>query len=382
MISIDFYNFKNFRHLKIDNLGKINLIVGRNNAGKSTLLEAISILASGANIGWIKNLLEIRGLSARIPSNIEEPEIYALESFSTLYYGRDFDQFKKYPIRLICQNETSGDTSESSVEIKLVDLIQIVEIGENGSEVRRTILKENVSDSATIVDGEQGLGLQISFNENKTIYSLGSGLMRRSYPIERNTPFEFVRTAEFTGDKNPALFDKVALSPREQVLIEALKIIDDRIVALNFLNDESRSRNAWAVRDIDSRIPFVVLKDSPKKYQLSTMGDGINRILTIILSMLNCQNGILLIDEFENGLHYSVQTNLWRLICRLSSELNIQVFATTHSQDCIKSFLTATSNYDTARLIRLEKRKDSEIAVVYDESDELEYICKNDVETR
>lgn len=377
MQSIELSNFKNFQHLKIDNLGSINLIVGRNNAGKSTLLEAISILASGANIGWMKNLLEIRGLSSRISSTIEQPELIELENFGSLYYNRDYPKFKTDPIRITSRNK-HGD---SVVDIRLVDLIQVIETSEDGSEIRRRIVNDNLKDSHTIIDGEQSLGLQISFNGNKTIYSLGSNLIRRIYSTDKNVPFEYVRTAEFTGDKNPALFDKVALSPLESVLIEALQIIDQRIIALNFLNDESIPRTGWQ-READKRVPFVILKNSSKKYRLSTMGDGINRVLTIILSMLSCQNGILLVDEFENGLHYSVQTDLWKLICRLSKKLNIQVFATTHSQDCIKSFISATNDNDNARLIRLEKRDNGEVAIMYDETDELEYIFNNDVETR
>ena len=68
------------------------------------------------------------------------------------------------------------------------------------------------------------------------------------------------------------------------------------------------------------------------------MGDGINRILTIILSMVNVENGYFFIDEFENGLHYSVQKDLWKMIFYLAEKLNIQVFATTHSSDCINAF--------------------------------------------
>ena len=68
------------------------------------------------------------------------------------------------------------------------------------------------------------------------------------------------------------------------------------------------------------------------------MGDGINRILHIMLSMVNAQDGYLLIDEFENGLHYSVQEKVWKVIFTLAKSLNVQVFATTHSNDCIKTF--------------------------------------------
>ncbi len=80
----------------------------------------------------------------------------------------------------------------------------------------------------------------------------------------------------------------------------------------------------FLLREEMKRVPVVVLRDSAKRYRLSSMGDGINRVLTIILALLNCKDGILLIDEFENGLHHSVQSQLWKIIFELSEELNIQ----------------------------------------------------------
>lgn len=382
MNSIEIFNFKNFGHLKIGNLGALNLIVGRNNTGKSTLLESISLLASGANIGWIKDLLEIRGINARFSLNAEQPDMLELENFCSLYHNRSYEAFKHEPIK-IKTDEDNGSQS-TSIEIKIVDLIEITDTDDNGNETRRRVIRDT-DDNQIIIDGEVRPGLLITNNESKTIYTVGN-TPRRMYTGERNIPFEYVRTAEFTGDKNPALFDKVALTPLEPVLIEALHIIDNRIEALNFLKDDNRVRpTPFAMRrdPDDNRVPYVVLQGTTEKYRLSTMGDGINRILTIILSMLNCRNGILLVDEFENGLHYSVQTGLWGLIGRLAQELNIQVFATTHSLDCIKSFLNATRDTGIGRLIRLEKRTNGEeIAVMYDEADELDYITDNNVETR
>ncbi|MDE5625634.1 MAG: AAA family ATPase, partial [Muribaculaceae bacterium] len=72
MNSIEISNFKNFRHLRIDNIGRVNLIVGKNNAGKSSLLEAVSILAAGGSIGWLKNLLALRGMPVRYPFDTQE----------------------------------------------------------------------------------------------------------------------------------------------------------------------------------------------------------------------------------------------------------------------------------------------------------------------
>ena len=190
--------------------------------------------------------------------------------------------------------------------------------------------------------------------------------------------FEYVRTNQISSDKNPALFDRLALTPLEKYIIKALQIIEPRIEALNYLKDDvilSSSRR-------DERVPVVVLRDSAKRYRLSSMGDGINRVLTIILALLNCKDGILLIDEFENGLHHSVQSQLWKIIFELSAELNIQVFATTHSEDAIKSFSENAQADQNGKIIRLESRNNSIRVVEYQEKEELVYIGQNDIEIR
>ena len=102
------------------------------------------------------------------------------------------------------------------------------------------------------------------------------------------------------------------------------------------------------------------------------MGDGINRILTIILAMVNCENGYLFVDEFENGLHHSVQEKLWEIIFYLSERLNIQVFATTHSNDTIKAFGEVANSkleYSDAQLIQLRNVKGIISAVLFNTDD-------------
>ncbi|MDE6379643.1 MAG: AAA family ATPase [Muribaculaceae bacterium] len=384
MKSIEISNFKNFKNLKVDNLGAINLIVGKNNAGKSTLLEAISLSASGGSIGWLKKILEIRGLNSQISTLSDAIEEIGLETLCSLSHGYNLENFMQNPIRI---KATENQEERQTVEISIVRLIRSVEYGENGIELTRLLPVDKFGNDVAMIDEEPILGISISINANRTYYSVGQFFKRRNFLSFRNIPFEYVRTAEFTGDTNPALFDKVALTPMEGVLIKSLQIIDPHINAINYLNEDRNLRSSYS-RPIDNRVPFVGYDNMPGKYRLSAMGDGINRILTIMLSMINCKDGILLVDEFENGLHYSVQTDLWKLIFCLASQLNIQVFATTHSQDCIKSFLKASREleelpeYGAARLIRLERRKDDEIAVVYDDPDELDYISENDIETR
>ena len=98
-----------------------------------------------------------------------------------------------------------------------------------------------------------------------------------------------------------------------------------------------------------------------------------SRILQLILSVFPAKDGVLLIDEFENGLHFSVQEEVWRIIFELAKKLNIQVFATTHSWDCIESFTNvAVENSEDGVLLKVSKSKLTSdngkiIATVYDE---------------
>ena len=187
-----------------------------------------------------------------------------------------------------------------------------------------------------------------------------------------DTNFEFVRSNTFMSD-NAEMFDRIAMTDLQQNLISALNIIDSRIRNINFLNDPFSATS--------SRVPIVVFEDSNTRYPLRSMGDGMNRLLSIILSMLNCKGGVLLIDEFENGLHYTTLCRLWQMIFKLANDLDIQVFATTHSNDCIRSFISADSNED-GTMMRLENRASGVIAIPYIGRDELNYIRDNDVEVR
>lgn len=107
------------------------------------------------------------------------------------------------------------------------------------------------------------------------------------------------------------------------------------------------------------------------------------RMFGIALALVNSRNGILLVDEIENGLHYSAQPDVWRLIFRLASRLNVQVFATTHSWDCIEAFQKAAQEdtQNAGLLIRLENKKGKIIATLFDEQ-ELGIATREQIEVR
>lgn len=115
---------------------------------------------------------------------------------------------------------------------------------------------------------------------------------------------------------------------------------------------------------------------------LRSFGDGLNRFFGIALSLVNAKDGLLLIDEFENGMHYSVQLDTWRMIFRLAAALGVQVFATSHSWDAIKAFQKAAA--ETAEkgvLVRLARKGEDIIPTLFRE-DELRIVTRDRIEVR
>lgn len=113
------------------------------------------------------------------------------------------------------------------------------------------------------------------------------------------------------------------------------------------------------------------------------MGDGMTRMLHLVLALVNARDGMLLIDEVENGIHYSVQPDLWRLVFQVARRLNVQVFATSHSLDCVQAFQRAAEEDEAEEgiLIRLQHRKGEIEAVPFDE-DKLGFATREQIEVR
>ena len=371
MKSIYIKNFKNIRDLSIDNLAKVNLIVGKNSVGKSTFLEALSVYLAKGNEIWLRELIESRGgMLVSGQTDKEEQEIFNKQSYLSLFAGREENYSKNYAIQI----------GESSEDIEAVQINQVFIVTEEKQDVfeggtmirRRTVSAEELADSLDSSLNIDGKGLEVSYGNNKAIISYRR-LPSRMWNYKTN--FQYVHTIDFQTDNNAILFDNVSLTPVEKYIIQALQIINPKIARINFLNVGNMRIGK------ETRVPVVTFEGDNNKYLLSTMGDGINRILTIILAMLNCKGGTLLLDEFETGLHYSVQDELWKIIFMLAEELDIQVFVTTHSNDCVNSFARVNAKNE-GMVIRLEERRGNVISVSYTNNEELIFATTNNIEIR
>jgi AAA15 family ATPase/GTPase len=172
-----------------------------------------------------------------------------------------------------------------------------------------------------------------------------------------------------------SLWDKVALTPNENLVLRALQFLDQDIerIAAQSAQTYYQTRGGFIIKWRGNEQPIPI----------GSMGDGMWRMLAMAIAITQCKGGVLLVDEIDTGLHYTVTSDMWRLIFGAAKDLDVQVFATTHSFDCIHSLasvcLSETDSTNTVTLQRIEMGKVK--AVPYSES-EIRVAAEKNIEVR
>lgn len=377
--SLEIRNFRNLKDLKINSLGSVNLFTGKNNTGKSTLLEAVAFYAAKGDLNFLYQLLNERGENYKQNDATKDATEVNIKALSSFFSNRNigFNQIDSLSVGII-ENTLFGEqrSNESFVAIRFVkyfdEVINEVESDLNQSFRRKKVIIEN---EVNALLADYRIGLEFRSGSSSYIFSLDRERPYRLLlrPIGTPENYQFIRTKNIDREINGKLWDNITLSEKESYVINALRIIEPDVERIAFIEESPRERTA-----------VVKLKSNSIVLPLKSMGDGINRILTIILALVNSDNGFLLIDEFENGLHYSVQEKLWKIIFTLSQKLNVQVFTTTHSEDCILGFENILNDKETqleGKLIRLELIKGYVRQVEFN-ADELKIATAENIETR
>lgn len=255
--SIEIENFRCFEKASISGFEQINLITGKNNSGKTALLEAIFFCITpnydAVRLGLIRGVKE---------SEKDEKEIF------------------------FNQNTENG----------------LVFKGLLGSaELKKTYTFRN----------------SVKFH--------GSTKTSINVYLITNSSINFPEIEDVV-----AQYDKVTIAGYEDLFIKAIQIIDPSIVEIRTFASKSRI--------------LYLRKEGEKVYQpIHNFGDAIQKIVNYVAVISNFFSEkrdyhALLIDEIENGIHYTAQAEVWRMLMKLCKHYNIQLFATTHSLEMIKSF--------------------------------------------
>jgi hypothetical protein len=365
--------FRTFPDLRIDNLGKVNLITGKNNSGKSSLLEAIRILATGGSLRTLYNILdyreELRESKSGVLGDTEknyEPNVVA--PFCNLFYGVPDVTSCREGFSIFAEGAIPAALSNISVSIGWFSR----KMDQEQSKVSYEPVAADLFDDVDVIPM-----LEMNLSGRKRIMSLDRDRVFRRTLMDADvvvTPCVYLDPfSSHSTSQLGALWDAIALTEMEQEIVEALRVISSDILAISMIGSNTTTR---------SRIAIVKSSRFPQPVSLRTFGDGLNRLFGIVLSLCNARNGVLLVDEIENGLHYSVQVAIWRIIFSLAKKLNVQVFATSHSWDCVRAFQEAASESpEKGVLIRLSKRDESVIPTLFSEH-ELAIAALDQIEVR
>lgn len=336
--SLRIENYRALKRLELDDLGSVNLLVGRNGVGKTSILEAIRIWSNKTDLLHLYNILNSRG-ELKVPG----PELVGTGDGSDNLLGVRY-MFSGYP---------SLDSQIAPIVISPTQKDELtISIGPQPGEAGRL----------SGFEGDEELGLLVRYgHEPPSWISLDADIRRLRLSFHRQQqaingeqiPLVMVHASgpERLSRSGKQLWEKVVYYDMEEILRDALRFIIPETRKVMYVESERQRRS----------IPIIHLEGQKRGIPLSSCGDGAMRLFEIILAAVNCKGGFLQVDELENGLHYSIQEKAWKLLFQLAQDLDIQVFATTHSSDCIQAFKEVASgnNFDSkGTLVRLMRQDD------------------------
>lgn len=324
---IEIVNFRGFDKLEIKDFKQINLFVGKNNSGKTSILEVLSIILNSISNPQIllSNNEWVRDIKTSDMSDLLNL-FYNQDTKNEIGLKSEFDSYSK-EVKI----KVGPDYNLNNPVLPIPNLI-------NNSYIE--LLTETYD---KIAEERNQFNSKIKFEINKR----GSFTVENDLYTERNSPKNQILTGKLTY---------YFLSSWISILREnkQIKRLVDILVKI--------APNLEDIEVIDSKV-LVNISGMEKLLPINVMGDGIRKIASLLGAALWCENGVLLIDEIENGFHYSSHRILWRSLIEVCRKENVQVFITTHSLESLKYFKEVMEEsdhidfQDNVRCFDVEKTK-------------------------
>lgn len=301
--------FRGIQKLDIKDMRRIVLLSGNNNVGKSSILEALFFMMDHLSPDSFSRMNAFRGLSVPVSGvSLWEPLFYQMNPSNSIIIqaerGKDklsltYSKDDNYIPALNggIPKDVAGSFQSSAkinytlrFEFNISGSIDYSEIGHFTTSDTRT-LREIAND-----DGDKQL-IKLTY----------TSFVNNYYVRTDRSILDRMGKAEINGEKNNII---------------------------NFLRRIDPSINDIVTLSING-IPQLYINTNNKLLPIHFSGDGINKLLYIVLSIMDAKNGLLLIDEIDTGFHYSMYKELWKIVSDVSREYNCQVIASTHSYENI-----------------------------------------------
>lgn len=346
--SLDISGFRCFGNLNVEPLARVNLIAGPNNVGKTALLEAL----------WMFSHATAPREALRIPAWRDSNDYGRGEFFADLFFQYEAG----LAINLQVQDKRGSGvrsldiTRQYRSQQTLIDWASVSE-----AEMEDDVIAGFDFDNELVFQyiDESGIEyLTSAWLDAETVSGKLRPTLRDTRKSASSSRFPCVfehPKSRYSHRSLAALFGRAQFAGYVSSIETVIRLLEPRLKRLETITN---SRGVPAIHaDIGVGRPLPI----------SVMGEGTKRLLALSLAFLKAQNGVLLVDEVENGLHHSVLADVWKNLDWLSREFNVQVFATTHSYECVRSANDAFSELESHELHfhRLNRKRDQVRAVTY-----------------
>lgn len=304
----EIHNFRGIEKLSIQNCSPINVLIGKNNIGKTSVLESVFLLAGMSNPQLPLNVNLFRGI---VPQNVN--------NLSFLFYGLEVSNAVSFTAHF-----TNGYQRELKISPKRQTL----------SDLASKPISTSMSNSALV-------GLSLDFSEKYAGQERNAYQSSMVYEVSaiRNEVapnyFEeisavFIHSESSRNDYSEPI-SKIVKEQRDFKLLELIQQFDPNVESFKLLPDGL----------------YLSYKGLDKMILANAAGDGLKKFITIAAAMLAQQNAIILIDEIENGIHYSAYPTLWKALFKAAQKNSNQLFITTHSLEELKYLQQAIDDEPT-----------------------------------
>ena len=343
--NVEVDGFRGLRSLKLDGLGRVNIFVGGNNSGKTSVLEALSILCQPYNPGEWLSMIRRRDFGG-----LDETYVQSLRwCFTQATALTDPETL----IDAVCEFKCQGSFPLRGLRVNYSELI-----GEpNPDEVRRSSIRSRLHRPNTSIIGEIMRGadlvhvpawsesgqLNLFSEDNIDEEPVSLRVWERIYPLRFNRP-------------DRRRLDSKTLTPysyqtnRTQVQSQSKLIFqDDSPSVLELLRDFDADIEGIDLASFRGDRPAIYIKHSKLGMApLSIFGDAMRRSVLLAATLPSLkEGGILLIDEVEVGIHISALRKVFKWLVDAAQKFNVQVFVTTHSLEALDALISAhTSEAD------------------------------------
>ena len=321
--SLEIQNFRGFEQLKLKDLRRINLVVGPNASGKTAFLEGL-FLASGVSPELALRTKGWRGLTG---FGIAPQRAVYEELWRDLFY--QFDQKRQIVISF-----QGSPLDTRSLEISYSPAKQEVLIPvppstgvANGSPIIPIVFEW--TDSA----GKKSVASPLVVSGGLSIKPEGEAAMM---------PSAFYSSANIIpASENATYLSNFSIKNAAEPIIKSLRA---EFPFIKEIRSEARPSGS---------LVYVAVEHLEEKIPVNLLSSGITKLLSLLLGIANQPGGVIYIDEIENGFYYDRLQSIWRLLLEFCTNYNVQLFATTHSKECLEAAADcAKENEDAFCLLR------------------------------